>query len=119
MLSTKSRLLTRLPGAKKRISIDFSSMNPGTAGQTIGPEQQAKRNIPPASACVEVNGSRNNSRGGCKRQLQQPRKNVFGTASLSSGMGKSAFGHVKNALRRAAVIRRIMQHALAQAIGTA
>ena len=34
--STKSRLLTRPPGAKKRISIVFPASQPGTAGQTIG-----------------------------------------------------------------------------------
>ncbi len=30
------RLLTRVPGAKKRSSMVFSAVNPGTAGQTMG-----------------------------------------------------------------------------------
>ena len=34
--STKSRLLTRPPGAKKRTSIVLSAQTPGTAGQTTG-----------------------------------------------------------------------------------
>ena len=36
MVSTKSRLLTRLPGAKNRISIVFPAVKPGTSGQTMG-----------------------------------------------------------------------------------
>ena len=34
--STKSKLLTRLPGAKKRISIDWPFLIPGTFGETEG-----------------------------------------------------------------------------------
>jgi len=36
MLPTKSRLETRLPGAKKRTSMDFSGEYPGTPGVTTG-----------------------------------------------------------------------------------
>jgi len=36
MLSKKSKLETRFPGAKKRTSIDFSGEYPGTSGVTTG-----------------------------------------------------------------------------------
>ena len=36
MLSTKSRLLTRFPGTKNRVSIRCSAMKPGTSGHTTG-----------------------------------------------------------------------------------
>src|ERR1700744_6219367 len=53
--SMKSKLLTKLPGAKKRISIDFSEINPSTSGQTTGRNKSETKHSA-CSVCVEVNG---------------------------------------------------------------
>ena len=86
MLSTKSRLLTRLPGARNRISIDFSGMNPGTSGLTIGRSSNETKHSA-CFSCAEVNGNRSNSGGGAKASCSSRPATRFGTLTLSSGTG--------------------------------
>ncbi len=117
MLSTKSRLLTRLPGAKKRISIVFSGVKPGHFRADERAEQQRDETF-----------RRLRLRGG-ERQAQQVARRIegeaqhfcedrLGHADLVVGNRQAAFGDVKNALGRAAVAARVVQHALFHAIGT-
>ena len=85
--STKSRLLTRLPGTKKRTSILFSLVNPDIAGQTSGRIKSDTKHSA-GTACVEVNGNFSNSVGGLSATASSRAKVSFGTASLSSGIGR-------------------------------
>src|SRR5258708_37513462 len=80
MLSTKSRLLTRLPGAKKRISIVFSEVKPGTSGQTIGRSSSDTKHSA-GCGCLAVNGKRNHARGGVKVRTSNFEKAGLGDAS--------------------------------------
>src|SRR5258708_33237587 len=94
MLSTKSRLLTRLPGAKKRISIVFSEVKPGTSGQTIGrSSSDAKHSA--GCGCVAVNGRRLNERGGVKARSSIFANADLGTPNLSSGTWRPALAQLK------------------------
>src|SRR4051812_24103135 len=63
ILSTKSKLLTRLPGAKKRISIFFSDLYPARPEQTMG-GRKSDSHFPACSGCPAENGSCKKSRGG-------------------------------------------------------
>ncbi len=100
--SIKSRLLTRLPGAKKRISIDFSSMKAGHGRTNHRPDQERNETF------------RLRRLAGGKRQPQQLRRRLqgrveqagkhwFGHGNLVIGYRQTAFGHMKNALGGAAV----------------
>ena len=82
MLSTKSRLLTRFPGAKKRVSMRFSAMKPGTSGQTSGRSSNDTKHSA-GCGCVAVNGRRMMSRGGLKAAASI----LAGTAALLAGWG--------------------------------
>ena len=86
MLSTKSRLLTRFPGTKKRTSIVFSGVKPGTSGQTIGRSSSETKHSA-GCGCVAVNGIRISSRGGLSASASILANVAFGTALLSSGIG--------------------------------
>src|ERR1700737_3680256 len=110
MLSTKSRLLTRLPGAKNRISIDLSGVKPGTSGQTIG-RKSSETKQPACLLCAEVNGRRNSSGGGSNAGWSIQPATRFATLTLSS-----ATGDVEKAFRRPAIVFRVVQHTLLDAI---
>src|SRR5260370_10656868 len=86
MLSTKSRLLTRLPGAKNRISIDLSGVKPGTSGQTIG-SKSSETKQPACLLCSEVNGRLHTSVGGANASWSIQPATRFATLTLSSGTG--------------------------------
>ena len=116
MLSTKSRLLTRLPGTKKRTSMLFCGVKPGTSGQTTGRSSSETKHSA-GCAWVAVNGRRINERGGFNARLSILPKTGFRHADLVVGNGQAAFGHVKNALGRAAVAARIVQHTLFDPVG--
>src|SRR2546423_1035702 len=63
MDSTKSRLETRLPGAKKRISIVFFGLMPGISGQTNGRNNSGQKTSA-GLACFAVKGRTSSDRGG-------------------------------------------------------
>ena len=86
MLSTKSRLLTRFPGAKKRISIDFSGETPGTSGATTGRSSSETKTFAGFSL-VPVKGSVMISSGGFSACFRRRAKTAFGTDFLSAGTG--------------------------------
>ena len=89
-------------------------MKPGTSGQTTGRNNSETKHSACAS-CVEVKGRRNNSTRRIERQRPAAaQKRSFGTAYLVIRNRQAAFGDVKNALGRAAVVDGIVQHALAQ-----
>ena len=116
MLSTKSRLLTRLPGAKKRISIVFAGSRAGR-GANQRPQQQRHEDRARSRSGRAVNGKAQHvGRRTQARRPAAPRRQPSGTAILSCGTGKPAFGDVKDALRRAAVALRVVQHALRSAV---
>ena len=102
MLSTKSRLLTRLPGSEETDSIDFFGVKPGTSGQTSGRSSSETKHSA-GFGCVDVNGSRIISRGGLKREREHFAERAFGHADFVVRNRQAAFGDVENSLRRAAV----------------
>ena len=87
MLSTKSRLLTRLPGAKNRTSIDFSGETPGTSGARMGRSSRETKTLAGFSL-VPVKGSVMISRGGVSEARSRRAKVSFGTDFLSAGTGR-------------------------------
>ena len=86
MLSTKSRLQTRPPGAKKRISILLAFETLGTEGHTIG-RRKSDTHVLAFSSCVAVKGSSSISSGALNACLHMFLNATFGTAFLSSGIG--------------------------------
>ncbi len=101
MLSTKSRLDTSDPGAKKRISIRFSAVNPGTAGTTSG-RSSSETKQPAGCADPAVYGSSSDSSGGVSANASSRAKVALGTAFLSSGIGSppSAMWNTPAVVRR-------------------
>ena len=85
MPSTKSRLLTRLPGAKNRISIVFAGCRP-VAGHTRG-RRRSDMKTRLWSSWSAVNGNRNASAGGRIASRSRPANACVGTAILSAGIG--------------------------------
>ena len=86
MVSTKSRLLTKLPGAKKRTSILFSLTIPGTSGHTTGRSNNDTITLA-FSSCAEVKGKVINSSVGFSALCNRCAKVIFGTSFLSAGTG--------------------------------
>ncbi len=115
MLSTKSRFATRLPGAKKRTSSDFSGVNPATSGQTIGRSSSETKHSAWAS-CAAVNGRRNSSLRRLQSALEHAAEDRLRHRDLVVRHRQAAFGDVEDALRGAPVAAGIVQHALLHAI---
>ena len=86
MLSTKSRLLTRLPGAKNRTSIDRANVTFGTAGTTTG-RSRSDTNDRAWSGWSAVNGTASSSAGGRMAAWNSSANVRLGTANLSNGTG--------------------------------
>ncbi len=86
--STKSKLLTKLPGAKKRTSIDFLVITPFTSGHTIG-LKSIDTIVFALFSWLLVNGSIFKSSDGLKAAFKKWAKVIFGTSFLSNGTGKS------------------------------
>ena len=86
MLSTKSRLHTSAPGAKKRISMVFSDSPLGILGQTVG-RRYIETQVFALRSCVEVNGSSSISSGAENARAHKFLKTRFGTDFLSAGTG--------------------------------
>ena len=110
MLSTKSRLLTRLPGARNRISMDFAGSLPA-AGQTRGRSSSDTKQRT-CSSWSDVKGSVIRSDGWTERRGPQRRERTLRNGDLVGGNRKPAFGDVKQTLRGALVALGIVQHAL-------
>ena len=85
MASMKSRLLTRLAGAKQRISMRFSGSLP-VAGQTIG-RSSSDTNIRACCCWSAVKGSASTLSGGSSARSSSVAKAFFGTVILSVGTG--------------------------------
>jgi hypothetical protein len=100
-------LLTRLPGAKKRISIVFRGVKPGTSGQTTGRNSSETKH---SAGCgwADVNGRRIKLRGGLNARLNILPNAALGTPILSSGMEPPAW-KIPAVVRRRS---RVVQHAL-------
>jgi hypothetical protein len=115
MLSTKSRLLTRLPGAINRISMVFSGSRPA-AGQTSGTQQQRDE---AARGILLIGGERQRQQigRGIERRAPQRSESLFGHGSFVGWNRKPALRDVKQTLRSPLVASRIVQHALRQTIG--
>ena len=86
ILSTKSRLLTKFPGAKNRVSIDFSGETPGTSGVTIGLSNNDTKTFA-GSLLVPVKGNVMMSGGGVSACFNKRANTAFGTDFLSAGIG--------------------------------
>ena len=112
----KSRLLTRLPGTKNRISIDFSELNPGTSGLTIGRSSNETKHSA-CFSCAEVKGKRSNSGGGANAPLEHSTCGSFWHADFIFRHGQPSFSDVENPLRCSAVAFWVVQHPLPDPIG--
>ena len=102
MLSTKSRLLTRLPGAKNRISMFFSGFEARNLRADDRAQQQ--RNEHPRFLWLtggERQGQQVFGRGKCL--AQKTGEDVFGYGLLVAGDGQATLGDMEGALGRAAV----------------
>ena len=115
MLSTKSRLLTRLPGAMKRISMVFAGSLPG--GRTNQRPQQQRDEAARRLLPVRRERQRQQILGRLQGRGPQCRERLLGHRRLVGRNRKPALGDVKQPLRGAPVAARIVQHALRQAVG--
>ena len=113
--STKSRLLTRLPGAKKRISMVFCGSR-SVAGQTIG-RSSSETNSRTGSLLIGREGQRQQIWRRPERRRQQCGKSLLGNRQLVGRNRQAPFDNVKNSLRGAPVALGIVQDALRHAIG--
>ena len=86
MLSTKSRLATHPPGAKKRTSIDFSRIYPSTAGQTTGLSMRETQHFA-GSSSLDENGNTMSDGGGFRARRSNSLAAFKGTTFLSSAAG--------------------------------
>ena len=113
--STKSRLLTRLPGAKNRTSIDFCGQTPGTSGQTIG------RNSSDTNVRTGVFSRTKRQRQRFDRRLhraaKQLRKDMFRHRFLVTRDRQSTLGHMERPLRRSPIAPRIVQNPVENPVG--
>ena len=85
--STKSRLLTRLPGAKKRVSIVLRGQTPGTSGPTSGRKSSEMKHRAGSGRSAE-NGTTSRSAGGCRACWKRAAAVTSGTDFLSPGIGR-------------------------------
>ena len=115
MLSTKSRLDTSPPGAKNRTSSRFSGVTFGTAGQTSGRSSRLTI-VSTGRFQLAVNGSRSSSAGGRSASSSSRRKAGERHAGLVGRDRQPALGHVEDALGGAAVVDRVVQHAVVEAV---
>ena len=103
MLSTKSRLLTRLAGAKNRVSMRFC--------RTVAARRRNERTQQQADEEVGLlfliggKGQRENVFRRLERSFQQAGEGDFRNADLIGGDGKAAFHDVEDPLCGAAVAR--------------
>ena len=86
MRSMKSRLATRAPGTKNRVSIARAGVKPGTAGHTTGRRCSETKHSAGAVA-PDVKGKRSSSGVGRRAARSRRAKTAGGTAFLSSGTG--------------------------------
>ena len=84
--STKSKLLTKPPGAKKRISIVCSWQYPGTLGRTSG-LMSNETHVETCSVRSNVKGTRRFASGAATAARNNCMNTCLGTARLSPAIG--------------------------------
>src|ERR1035437_2298050 len=115
ILSTKSRLDTSPPGTKKRVSMYFAVVNPGTAGTTKG--RKSRDTKPPARPPSPRRERQLQGFGGrIQGQIEQFGKGDFRYRQFVVWNRQPAVGHVEDTRRRPADIGPGVQYTIAQTI---
>ena len=93
----------------------FSADTRGTAGHTSG-RSSRETMVSTGSGQWAVNGRRSSSRRRAQGRLEQGEVGAERHAQLVRRDRQAAFGDVEHALGRAAVVRRVVQHAVVQPV---
>ena len=103
------------PGTMKRVSIRFSRTEPGTSGETSGRRSSETKQA--AGSCwFAVYGSTMSVCGGSKARASSRANVGCRHGELVVGDGQPALGDVEDPRRGAAVVGRVVQHAVDEAV---